>query len=209
MIFTIYVFWFLLHRLSQSFLRLKLPKCRNKNAAHIKFHDKSGPDRESNQGPLAPKARIIKSTGQLYETLKKYVTVVLMRSWQQVCKQMIAPYRSSMLVTYSTFPVVVFVFVQSIPVIITGKCNSKDHDQLTFPTVVPERVVFSRYKWKVALAFHPYLVSRKTFGSIVVSILACHAGDRISFPIIEKSVLNLNKYLSETLISLFLSNSKS
>ena len=59
---------------------------------------------------------------------------------------MIAPYRSSMLVTYSTFPVVVLVFVQSIPVIITGKCNSKDHDQLTFPTVVPERVVFSRYK---------------------------------------------------------------
>ena len=41
---------------------------------------------------------------------------------------MIAPYRSSMLVNYSTFPVVVFVFVQSIPVIITGKCNSKDHD---------------------------------------------------------------------------------
>ena len=118
---------------------------------------------------------------------------------------MTAPYLSSMLVTYSTFPVVVSVFVQSISVIITGKCNSEDHDQLTFPTVVPERVVFSRYKWKVALAFHPYLVSRKTFGSIVVSILACHAGDRISFPIIEKSVLNLNKYLSETFISLFLS----
>ena len=88
----------------------------------------SGPERESNQGPLAPKARIIKSTGQLYETLKKSVTVVLMRSWSQVCKQMIAPYRSSMLVTYSTFPVGVLVFVQSIPVIITGKCNSKDHD---------------------------------------------------------------------------------
>ena len=65
-----------------------------------------------------------------------------MRSWLQVCKQMIASYRSSMLVTYSTFPVVVLVYVQSIPIIITGKCNSKDHDQLTFPTVVPKRVVF-------------------------------------------------------------------
>ena len=106
---------------------------------------------------------------------------------------MTAPYRSSMLVTYSTFLVVVLVFVQSISVIITGKCNSEDHDQLTFPTVVPERVVFSRYKWKVALAFHPYLVSRKTFGSIVVSILACHAGDRISFPI--KLLQSKSRYL--------------
>ena len=96
---------------------------------------------------------------------------------------MIAPYRSSMLVTYSTFPVVDLVFVQSIPIIITGKCNSKDYDQLTFPKVLPKRVVFTKYKRKVALAFHPYLVSRKTFRSIVVSILACHAGDRISFPI--------------------------
>ena len=125
---------------------------------------------------------------------------------------MIAPYRSSMLVTYSTFPVVVLVFVQSISVIITGKCNSEDHDQLTFPTVVPERVVFSRYKWKVALAFHPYLVSRKTFGSIAVSILACHAGDRISFPIkllqSKSRCLIWIKYLSETFISLFLPRAK-
>ena len=75
---------------------------------------------------------------------------------------MIAPYRPSMLVTYSTFPVVDLVFVQSIPIIITCKCNSKDYDQLTFPTVVPKRVVFTKYKRKVALAFHPYLVSRKT-----------------------------------------------
>ena len=47
-----------------------------------------------------------------------------------------------MLVTYSTFPVVVLVYVQSIPIIITGKCNIKDRDQLTFPTAVPKRVVF-------------------------------------------------------------------
>ena len=37
-----------------------------------------------------------------------------MRTWWQVCKQMIAPYWSSMLVTYFTFPVVVLVFVQSV-----------------------------------------------------------------------------------------------
>ena len=74
---------------------------------------------------------------------------------------MIAPYWSSMLVTYSTFPVVL-VFVQFIPIIISGKCNSKNLNHLTFPTVVPKRVVLSRYKRKVELTFHPYLVSRKT-----------------------------------------------
>ena len=49
-----------------------------------------------------------------------------------------------------------------IPIIIIGKCNSKDHNPLTFPTVIPKRVVLSRYERKVALTFHPYLVSCKT-----------------------------------------------